>query len=406
MPIDGEDNQLVSCEECSNEFNLSEEGNSIASGYVCNDCSRYCSRCEEVGTDSDSWYEVDNESWCESCWEDDAFTCNNCSMSYNANTTDSSYVYNEGTWCHYCVDDSASYCDDCDEYYVTESGCQSDNCAPSNGVRNYTYKPNPKFHGNEPHDLFMGFELEMSFGDDSEDRDNMSMGAEMSSGLQKDNILYLKHDSSIEGYGFELVTHPHTLEAYEQQTKLWDYIELLRSKYDARSWDTTSCGLHVHVSRAAFKSGAHTHRFLTLIYKNPREMMKLAGRKNNRYAQFGDVYKPDEWGVPRFDLTQKIHTPYHTERYAAVNTINDATLELRFFKGTMAKSGIMSALELTHAATEYTRDLSVSDVRMGALTWEWFVSWVEARNGRYPNLYLKMSKVPTITLDRRELQDA
>lgn len=401
-----EDIELVTCCECEDEFNIESEGGHTNSGAACSSCIQFCERCEEAGVESDSWYEVDNSNWCENCWENDAFTCERCENSFNANRTDSTYIYNIGTWCNYCADEDASYCDNCDEYYITERGCISDNCSSPSGVRSYTYKPNPTFHGQEPNDLYMGFELEMSFGEDSEHMDNMTLGANASNDLQKDKVLYLKNDGSIEGYGFELVTHPHTLEVYETSHKLWNYIELLRKSYDARSWDTSTCGLHVHVSRAAFKSGAHTHRFLTLIYKNPKEMMKLAGRRNNRYAQFGDVYKPDEWGVPRFDLTQKIHTPYHTERYAAVNTINDATLELRFFKGTMAKSGIMSALELTHAATEYTRDLSVSDVRMGALTWEWFASWVEARNGRYPNLYLKMSKVPTITLNNKELINA
>jgi hypothetical protein len=219
-------------------------------------------------------------------------------------------------------------------------------------------------------------------------------------------VCYLKSDASIRGMGFELVTHPHTLGAYEQASPLWDYIEKLRTDYNARSWDTDSCGLHVHVSRSAFKSGAHTHRFLSLIYRNPREMMKLAGRKNSRYAQFSDVYKPDEWGIPQFSLADKIHNGYKTERYSAVNTNNDYTLELRFFRGNMKREGIMSALELCHASVEYTRDLSVSDVKLGMLKWEWFADWVSANNGLYPNLYLRMSKVPSVSLDNRPLINA
>jgi hypothetical protein len=135
-------------------------------------------------------------------------------------------------------------------------------------------------------------------------------------------------------------------------------------------------------------------------------MMKLAGRKNSRYAVFSDVYKPDEWGVPQFTLRDKIHGRGFTERYSAVNTLNDYTLELRFFRGTMAKSGILAALELTHAATEYTRNMTVSDVKLGMLKWEWFASWVESNNGLYPNLYVRMAKVPSVSLDNREMLNA
>jgi len=250
----------------------------------------------------------------------------------------------------------------------------------------------------------MGFELEMELNSigNAEYREAVSLVKP----LEESDVCYLKSDSSINGMGFELVTHPHTLGAYEQATELWNYIELLRDKYQARSYDTESCGLHVHVSRSAFKSGAHTHRFLSLIYKNPKEMMKLAGRKNSRYAQFSDVYKPDEWGIPRFNLRDKIHAGSMTERYSAVNTGNDYTLELRFFRGNMKREGIMGALELCHASVEYTRNMSVSDVKLGMLKWEWFADWVEANNGVYPNLYLRMSKVPSVSLDNRPLINA
>jgi hypothetical protein len=250
----------------------------------------------------------------------------------------------------------------------------------------------------------MGFELETELNNTTSGGYREAVA--LVKPLEESGVCYLKSDASINGTGFEIVTHPHTLSAYEQASELWDYIEKLRTDYKARSWDTDSCGLHVHVSRSAFKSGAHTHRFLSLIYRNPKEMMKLAGRKNSRYAQFSDVYKPDEWGIPRFDLRDKIHGRNFTERYSAVNTNNDYTLELRFFRGNMKREGVMSALELCHASVEYTRDLSVSDVKLGMLKWEWFADWVEVNNGIYPNLYLRMSKVPSVSLDNRPLINA
>jgi hypothetical protein len=42
------------------------------------------------------------------------------------------------------------------------------NCDQNNEgvVHQYSYKPNPVFHGGNDNNLYMGFELEMSYGDD------------------------------------------------------------------------------------------------------------------------------------------------------------------------------------------------------------------------------------------------
>lgn len=390
----------VECAECGDT--MSEDDATIAEDgdVVCSDCVRVCEYCGRVGGTSDSWYYISNDLWCEECYSSNAFHCERCESSYNANRVSWNSV-NGNDWCEYCLE-NAYYCEGCDEYN-TESDCPR--CGDDIGkVHNYSYKPNPIFHGWATNNLYMGFELEMELNSipGSEYMDAVKLVAD----LEEADVCYLKSDSSITGTGFELVTHPHTLAAYDQADELWNYIERLRTDYQARSWDTNSCGLHVHVSRAAFRSGAHTHRFLSLVYKNPREMMKLAGRKNSRYANFSDVYKADEWGVPRFNIQDKIHRGSFTERYSAVNTNGDYTLELRFFRGNMKREGIMSALELCHASVEYTRDLSVSDVKLGALRWDWFADWVAANNGTYPNLFMRMSKVHMINLDNRPLLNA
>jgi hypothetical protein len=403
MPDDNDnDDDLVSCGECNTEINEGDSFTTNNGEIVCSDCIQVCQYCESIYTSNDDWYSVGNEYWCESCWSNDSFTCNRCDYTTNAHRDGGTSVGNE-YWCESCVGDNATYCDECDEYYPDGDECS---CSQNNRgvVHQYSYKPNPVFHGGNDKNLYMGFELEMSFGDDP-DRDDYNTAISDVIELEQADVCYLKQDGSISGWGYELVTHPHTLTAYEQATDLWNYIESCR-KRGARSWDTDSCGLHVHVSRSAFKSGAHTHRFLSLIYRNPKEMMKLAGRKNSRFARFDDVYTNDEWGIPQFNLRDKVHYAGRTERYSAVNTNNDYTLELRFFRGNMKREGIMSALELCHASVEYTRNLSVPDVKLGMLKWGWFADWVATNNGLYPNLYQRMSKVPSISLSTPTLINA
>jgi hypothetical protein len=280
-----------------------------------------------------------------------------------------------------------------------------ENCDSSTRLINqYSYKPNPVFYGEDKNKLHFGIELEMEIRDNNLE-DSASYVMEMLG-----DFTYLKEDSSINsgGYrGFEMVSHPATLGYFSTNTNLWTTLDYLRKVHTARSWDAKSCGLHIHISRAGFKGGAHTHRFLSLIYKNSDKMMKLGGRKS-QYARFNDVYKDDEFDRPYFTLAHKVAHPSNsmTERYSAVNTQNQHTLELRFFRGTMNPSGVLSAIQLAHATVEYTRDLTLSDVKMGALSWEWFSDWIQANNGLYPELYMRMSRVDKLVIDSQELVNA
>jgi len=262
----------------------------------------------------------------------------------------------------------------------------------------------PYFYGNSNDNLYFGIELEMEIRDG-----DLSASSEYVMEMMGD-FTYLKEDSSIGsgGYkGFEMVSHPATLDYFTNNKNLWTTLDYLKRVHTARSWDAKSCGLHIHINRAGFKSGAHTHRFLSLIYKNSDKMMKLGGRKST-YAKFNDVYKYDEFDRPYFTLADKVAHPSNamTERYSAVNTQNENTLELRFFRGTMNPDGVLSAIQLAHATVEYTRNLTISDVKMGALSWEWFADWIQANNGLYPELYMRMSRVDKLVIDSKELISA
>jgi hypothetical protein len=43
---------------------------------------------------------------------------------------------------------------------------------------------------------------------------------------------------------------------------------------------------------------------------------------------------------------------------------------------------------------------------MGALSWEWFSDWIQANNGLYPELYMRMSRVDKLVIDSQELVNA
>jgi hypothetical protein len=209
---------------------------------------------------------------------------------------------------------------------------------------------------------------------------------------------YMKDDGSLND-GFEVVTHPHTLEQYQTNFN-WDFIARLKDD-GFRSWNTDTCGLHVHVSRTAFGEGeidwnspikerdrlilrkqAHELRFMKLIYDNQRQVERIAGRSNNHFATFSD--KGRLMDKVKFGTQNNV-------RYSAINTDNDATLEVRVFKGSLRKERVLSALEFVAASVEYTRDLKVTSQNQ-ALSWLRFTAYVSDNIETYPSLALIMSE--------------
>lgn len=390
---------VFSCHEC-NDIRDIEEHITVNGEHWCDSCASYCNRCED-GMASENSHTVGNEDWCDYCWENYSYYCENCCESSSESTT---YV-GDTPYCEDCFSDNCYYCDDCDESYHNDYPCdcrESDSvegkCCrayrSSGTIHDYSCKPAPIFKGISKRNMYLGFELETELP-------RVDSGSAFASrNLQ--GIAYLKHDGSISN-GFEIVTHPHTHQEYrENSATLWNTIESLRKDYDARSWDTDTCGLHIHLSRNGFSSGAHLHRFIAFVYHNAPHMMKFAGRKS-RFARFNDVYTFDEYDRPVFSIKHKVGNPdrHSTERYSAVNTQNKNTIELRFFRGTMKTSGVLSALDLAQAMVEYTRELRLDDVKLGALSWEWFADYVVSNNGLYPDLYSRLDKIQSVDINNK-----
>lgn len=311
-------------------------------------------------------------------------SCESCSDIFHR---DNGSWYSDTLYCQNCHDNYVYTCDECSEEYWDGNGhdCSDED---NGSIHSYSYRPSPYFFGKGQYHL--GFELEV------ESRDNSRYeGAEIAQDALGSHA-YMKDDGSLSD-GFEIVTHPHTLDAYQKEFN-WDFIPKLK-RQGFRSWNTDTCGLHVHVSRTAFGTGeppwgrsdrdqiilkrqAHELRFMKLIYDNQRQVERIAGRSGNHYATFGDKGK----------LVEKVKYGNQSNgRYSAINTENDATLEVRVFKGSLRKERVLSALEFVTASVEYTRDLKVTSKNQ-ALTWLAFTGYISSNLETYPNLALIMSE--------------
>ena len=350
---------------------------------ACENCNRYFlgSRWPRMRMESDPQVKMENIEGrinCPACtanWKDEYpewVSCGEC----NQLTHDIDNFYwsslHDDTRCGDCYNISTE-CDDCGAEYGEEDGhsCDDRRRQYSEYVKSHDYKPDPRFWGTG--NYYLGFELEI------EDTDNnYTAGAELAF-LSMNPIPnrkyrgYLKTDGSLD-CGFEIVSHPHTLEEYQKNFP-WDMLTKLK-RLQFRSWNTSTCGLHVHVSRTAFNDDDHQIRFIKLIYDNQRQVQRIAGRSTN-YASFSDAGKI----IPKVKYKNQSNG-----RYAAVNVEPENTLEVRVFKGSLHIPRVLSGLEFVQSVVEYTRELKIIP-KDKPFSWVRYVGYVSSNNDKYPNLF-------------------
>jgi hypothetical protein len=186
----------------------------------------------------------------------------------------------------------------------------------------------------------------------------------------------IKHDGSLAD-GLELATQPMTLAHF--RTLDLHMLEQLRAN-GARAWDTSTCGIHIHLERGTFATRAHVWRFAKFIFGNRHQLRPIVGRDSSSYVQ---------WGADSFQVISNVLKGVRfasTGHYSAVNLDNNATIEVRVFKSTLRAATLTRYVEFLFALVEYTRDLTILDVTLGALDLHAFTSWLSVRSGDYPTL--------------------
>lgn len=273
------------------------------------------------------------------------------------------YVSGGHRVCTSCVDRFDS-CPDCGT--LTRAGRRCDCRIHREHVWHYSYKPDPRFHGEGP--LYLGMELEIIVPYYRYSEAVSVVGDHLG------RLGYLKQDSSIQPTGFELVTHPMSYR-YAIEKFPWPLLGALE-ELDCETDSTV--GLHVHASRDGFDSPAHIYRWMKLLYRNESPVSTIA-RRRSHYAPF------DRTARARVKDTAK--GPLHAlglARHQAINPYPRKTLELRVFASSLDVQRVQAALAFTAASIDYTRRLRVADVRAGGWEWSRFAAWVADRPDYQP----------------------
>ena len=296
-----------------------------------------CELCGEV-YDPDELIPFDDRLICPECLENETTLCACCGQ--RIWLTDN--AGNDNTpLCQTCYDQSYMTCSECgrlihceDSYYLDDSDeplcltCLEE--ANRDVIQGYYYKPEPIFYGTGPR--YFGVELEI---DEGGERGDYASRILSQANVAFTERLYCKHDGSLSN-GFELVTHPMSLE-YHQEEMPWPEVLRTARSLGYRSHQTQTCGLHVHLSRKAFgeteeEQESAIARILYFVEKHWEELLKFSRRTPRQLerwaARYGYKDRPQE-------ILEHAKKGSHAGRYSCVNLENRTTIEFRMFRGTL-----------------------------------------------------------------------
>jgi hypothetical protein len=280
--------------------------------------------------------EADGQVYCSACRRE-TFTCDICD-----HTLPRRMLYDE----HYCVN-----------CYTNEADV----------IPDHTFQPDHKPRGSGPH--YFGVELEVECDEEVMPR------VEQAKRIRKvmGDFVITKRDGSLDN-GFEIVTVPAS---FDLQVEMWS--KFFGKKFKGlESWNTETCGLHVHCSRQPLS-------LLTIgkivIFVNDRQnrdfIETMAGRKLGSYCALKNK------------TLKHARIPYdrlsHDDRYEAVNLCNRHTIEFRIFKGTLKKESFFKCLEFCDALIRFCNTNYFG--LKGCKRVDNFIKYVTLYKKEYPNLF-------------------
>jgi hypothetical protein len=192
---------------------------------------------------------------------------------------------------------------------------------------------------------YIGVELEVEVqsGYDREDKASIIHKA-VNAGIKGQKVFF-ESDGSL-SHGFEIITQPMSLPAHRQ---LWQWLQNRSLTKGMKSHQTTTCGLHVHISRSGL-SALQIGKIVAFI--NAPENESLVTAIARRYGQAAT-------GYCRIKDKSKIGNAHRSQdRYEAVNVTPRSTIEFRVFKGTLKYESVIAAIEFANAMVEFSKPYS------------------------------------------------
>ena len=332
---------------------------------------RVCSMCGCVLGENERT-EIDDELICDDCAEQHTVTCDHCGETV---WTEDSVTDDRTTLCTACFDDHYRRCEDCGRilhdndvlWHNDYPYCENCYDRIDTEIEEYGYKPEPVFYGDG--NRFFGVELEIDLA--GKDEENAYQIKKLAN-AQCEHI-YCKYDGSLDD-GFEIVTHPMTLD-YHMDQMPWDVVLQRAISLHYKSHMTSTCGLHVHINRTAFGETREEQeqvieRLLFFVELHWNELFIFSRRSPHSMDRWAARYGLEKTGKLIMDKVKK----GNTGRYAAINLCPYHTVEFRLFRGTLRLNTLIATLQLVNRICDMA--LSKSEDEIGKQSWRDFVMTV------------------------------
>lgn len=293
--------------------------------------------------------------------------------------------------CQSCADESYYYNPDSGRYQDNEYHSAPDLIGEYHSSKHRLNRIPSAYDARKPR-VLLGLELEMEcdIREDVAHAITNDLGRfEDDYGIEHD-YAFFERDGSLNN-GIEMVTAWTGLDVHEQMLKR----AFTTVPNGAKSHNTATCGLHVHVCKSTMTTLHASKLILFINDARNRELIKAIARRDNAsYAQFKDK-KTDfkDWTKPLIRDTKAGHKGIalrglNRDRYEALNFQNPNTIEFRLFKGSLKLPTIMACLEFSFLAWHFTKDAGVTDLTSASFLR--FISRDAWRSdSRYLRAYLK-----------------
>jgi hypothetical protein len=387
MDIENNEMGYINCRNCGTNC-APEESACVDGEYYCEDCLDelypVCDRCgERVKQDYISTVIDDygrENGWCSYCVDNYAYACEDCGTL----TTDPVRTTHSGYICRRCYENNYFTCQCCGEvlhtdYYGGDACCENcfeddeddgDDCH-NDYIHDYHHRNRItlEFHtGNKEtrnkRTLYAGIELEV-------EGDRIHAEGLVQDFSNGESDFWLEHDSSL-SHGFEMVYHPRTLKSWQEYTSLGDMLKYLRGN-GFQSHNTTTCGLHVHISRKPLTKADEVKLGL-FCGMNQAVLSRFGRRDYNSYCN------------PK-QIREKKNCNHNESggRYEAINYQNDNTIEFRFFKGSLKADTVLATVEFCFALVAFVKVNSMAV--FNGPCWQEFVAFVDNEKKHYSKLH-------------------
>ena len=403
------DTDAHECENCGDLVSTTRE---VRVGYMgriddwcprCVDDHTYmCDRCGELH-DYDSCVDVvtsinwgrpdDVERWCPDCADDHATECEDCGQLFSEDCYefDASREFTDGNvraLCDRCVEDydTCYECERliprCESYYDDDSGeYYCEDCYHRLGgdaLHSYGHTHGAVFWQDDgtklnewelrskgaARRLHLGVELETDWNDSAGE-----LARDVMSGLDADAI-ECKRDGSLEDNGVEFVSQPMT-PLYHLTGGIWEYVTKVVREHGGKSYDAGTCGLHIHISRAFFRDHDAVYRLDRLFHRFREQMVKFSRRTPSQLGHWcrlgdehDDLVKIEDVRRRKEAWSEK---KYWAGRYECVNDTNNATVEIRLWRGTLNMQTLRATIEFTTGLAIVANNMT--DEYADELTW-------------------------------------